>query len=60
MFISKKQWRGLEKRVADLEKKQSQPSGKGLSLTEQAFLLAALNIKLSNVLKAAGAGVNGW
>lgn len=49
MWISKKRLEALEKRVADLEKKQSQPSGKGLSLTEQAFLLAALNIKLSNV-----------
>ena len=44
MWISKKRLEALEKRVADLEKKQSQPSGK-----EQAFLLAALNIKLSNV-----------
>ncbi len=48
MFVSKK-WKTLEKRIADLEKKQSQPPDKGLSLTEQAFLLAALNIKLSNV-----------
>ncbi len=40
----------LEKRVADLEKQvQSQPFGKGFSLAEQAFLLATLNVKLSNV-----------
>lgn len=40
----------LEKRVDDLEKQvQSQPFGKGFSLAEQAFLLATLNVKLSNV-----------
>lgn len=49
MWISKKRFEVLEKKVADLEKMQSQPSNKGLSLTEQAFLLAALNVKLSNV-----------
>lgn len=49
MFVSKKRWEALEKRMTDLEKIQSQPSGKGLSIAEQSFLLAALNIKLSNV-----------
>ena len=50
MWISKKHFEALEKRVADLEKQvQSQPFDKGLSLAEQAFLLAALNVKLSNV-----------
>ncbi len=49
MRISKKRFKVLEKKVASLEKKQSQPLGKGLSLAEQSFLLAALNIKLSKV-----------
>lgn len=50
MWISKKRFKILEKRVADLEKQvQSQPFGKGLPLAEQAFLLATLNVKLSNV-----------
>lgn len=31
MFISRKRWKALEKRVADLEKFQSQPVADGIS-----------------------------
>ena len=49
MFVSKKRWKALEKKVDDLEKKvQDQPAKKGLSLAEQAFLAALLNIKSLN------------
>ena len=49
MFVSQKHWRELEKRVADLEKQvQNQPAKEGLSLAEQAFLVAVLNIKSLN------------
>lgn len=39
------QHKGLKKE----KQVQSQPFGKGLPLAEQAFLLAALNVKSSNV-----------